>query len=51
MLTQKEEASETPVCKCGALLRKEELPPAFSYLDFLRSEVDLVNATGREEES
>ena len=46
-----EEFGERAICTCGALMRKEELPPAFAYLDFLRTEEEVMNVSWREKES
>ena len=51
MVTLSEELRGTPVCRCGAAMRKEELSLVFTYLDFLKSDEVLVNTTGREKES
>ena len=33
-----ESEAANPTCVCGAALQKSDMPPVFSYLDFLRGE-------------
>lgn len=47
----REEVKQIPVCQCGALMHREESPPASTYLDFLRGEPLPVSETAQESES
>lgn len=38
VLTIYEQGETVPRCVCGAPMTRSELPPVFSYLDFLREE-------------
>jgi hypothetical protein len=46
-----EEEKSAPLCLCGTFMQKENISPVFSYLDFLRGGVIVMDGPENEKES